>query len=570
MALNTQPQGGLQMATGAAEPQQEEAAPQNAKAATQSAPDPIQALIEKKRERQNILDEQIAKMQAALEKRTQPMFDPKALRMLKEATRPTATGHFLESLGNIAGGYGEEQTAEINRDIETQKQKYELLAKQQELGENDLEQQAMLAWLTQNGKLGSLPQAPATGRPMAAQRLPVDAALDKNEEVVQGGNRPRTLQEAYKPPEYVPAPQGYNGTPRTVTSDDYKLFSTIAPKFAARLKDMDEFERKGQIQTPEGIWDDRAKRWSVKFNKPVETQFAYVDGPQKTMTKVADAYDALKDRLDRAVENKEITPQQAMNDLKSFYIANGIRSSLESEREKEQMKADIGVNKFESEETIKERNAANKVAESDLYAASKVARQMRNTGESVFDFANNPKTSAAFGQFATSDMLSVIGTAISGLNIGDKIPLEKIAAQLGRNIPRESGESTKDYEKRKNVVLNAQMLAASRLAELEIHYSQGLKGQGQVSNNERRIVEKIGPQMSASPLVVALKAQMVIARANFDERAYKLWGEYKNSHPKGTYNDFVNNDPMYKRSVAAYDEGLKRLEKHAFPTQEKQ
>ena len=574
------------MAAGAAQPQPEEAveSPKPQAAQAETAPDPIQLVLEKKRQGQQVLDKQIASMQAALEKRMQPTFDPKALRLFKEASRPSSTGHFLEALGNMAGGYGEEQTAEINRDIETQNQKYELYKKQKESIDSEIEQEAMLAWLGKNGKLGNMgeQQAPVARKPS----LPQSAGLGMGEEIVpSGGSRPRTLQEAVRQPatfktEYVPAPKEGEAVsaPRTVSASDYALYNTIAPKFAARLKEMDEFERKGQIQTPEGIWDDRAKRWAVKFDKPVESQFAYVDGPQKVMLSVVDEYKDYKKKIDKYIESKEGGDPQELEKaeaegrllLQRFYAKNGISSSFDSKRKEKQMESDIGLKKFESEEEIKERNAANKVAEADLYAAAKVSHRMRNTGESVFAAANDPARAAAFGQFAGSDILDTIGTVAKGLNIGDRIPMETIAIQLGRNIPREQGESMPAYKKRKDIVLNAQVKAASELAELEVHYSQGLKGQGQVSNNERRIIEKIGPQMSASPLIVALKAQMVIARANFDQNAYKLWGEYKKSNPKGSYNEFVNNDPRYQRSVAAYDEGIRRLEKHAFPTQEKQ
>jgi hypothetical protein len=347
---------------------------------------------------------------------------------------------------------------------------------------------------------------------------------------------------------------------RPVSYSDLVLFGRIAPEYGKQLKAESDEYLKGLITTTEGVYNKWTGKYDLKFDKPVEAQFAYVDGPQKVMSSVYDDYKTLMTEADK---RKLSGPEKELL-LKRFYVSNGIQSEFEREKKKEGMKADIAVDKFGKEKKIETAEAANKQSELELSASAKNANTMRNIGESTFASANDPKTAPAFGQYSTTDLTSILGTITKGLKIGDAINLDQLGVMLGRHIPKEQGETSQQYTARKQTVLNAQIYAASQLAQLEIAYSQGLKGQGQVSNNERLIIARIGPQISASPLIVALKSQMVIARANFDQEAYRQYGQYKRSNPNGSYEDFMSNDPQYKRTVAIYDEGLRRLEKHAF------
>jgi len=576
METSAQPAGGLQQAAAmqAQEPQN------NAPETPQAPPDPIAATLEKTRQGRQLLNDQIMKLQSALEKRTQPQFDPKALRLLQESTRPTKTGHFLEALGNMAGGYGEAQESEIARNIETEKSKLDLFTKQKEMLEKEANQEIMIADLVKKGMLpaSALGPAYANYKPEAKQAQPV---IDRGQQLFdryagqsarpneQGNTTSGPIVPPSKATNYVSLsqtdqqdlPQGNQIRP--VSYSDLVLFGRIAPEYGKQLKAESDEYLKGLITTTEGVYNKWTGKYDLKFDKPVEAQFAYVDGPQKVMSSVYDDYKYLSE-----ISDKRNLPQNEKEMLlKRFYASNGIQSEFEREKKKEGMKADVAVDKFGKEQKILTSESVNKQSEQDLAASAKTANTMRNIGESVFNLANDPKTSAAFGQFSSTDLTSIIGTITKGLKIGDAIDQEKIAVMLGRNIPKQQGETPQQYAARKQTVLNAQTYAASQLATLEVAYSQGLRGQGQVSDNERKLIQRVGPQISASPLIVALKAQMVMARASLDEASDRLYGEYKERNPNGSYRDFKYSDPKYRKAVATYDEGLRRLEKHAFGTE---
>ena len=567
MATSLQPAGGLQQASA-----MQSAPPENNTAETpQTPPDPIAASLEKTRQGRQLLNDQIQKLQLALDKRSQPQFDPKALRLLQESTRPTKTGHFLEALGNMAGGYGEAQQAELDRNVDLEKGKFDLFTKQKEMLEKEANQEIMIADLVKKGMLPSSALGPAYAnyKPETKQAAPQP---DRNQELFGRYAEPdqSTSGPVVRPSksiDYVPVPQSeqqnlpQGNEIRPVSYNDLVLFGRIAPEYGKQLKAESDEYLKGLITTTEGVYNKWNGKYDLKFDKPVEAQFAYVDGPQKVMSSVYDDYKALMTEADK----RKLSFGEKEMLLKRFYASNGIQSEFEREKKKEGMKADIAVDKFGKEQKISTAEAANKQSELELSAAAKNANTMKNIGESVFQLANDPKTSAAFGQFSTTDLTSIIGTITRGLKIGEAIDQDKLATMVGRHIPpRQQGESAEQYGQRKQAVVNAQTYAASQLAQLEIAYSQGLKGQGQVSNNERQIIARIGPQISASPLIVALKAQMVMARANFDQEVYRQYGQYKRSNPNSSYEDFMSNDPQYKRTVTVYDEGLRRLEKHAF------
>jgi hypothetical protein len=569
MATPQQLAGGLQQASAMQSAPPENDAPETA----QAPPDPIAATLEKTRQGRQLLNDQIMKLQSALEKRTQPMFDPKALRLLQESTRPTKTGHFLEALGNMAGGYGEAQESEIARNIETEKSKLDLFTKQKEMLEKEANQEIMIADLVKKGMLppSALGPAYANYKPETKQAAPQPNRSEELFGKYSEQDRPSSGQ-IVRPSKAITyaevTPQEQQNLPegnqiRPVSYSDLVLFGRIAPEYGKQLKAESDEYLKGLITTTEGVYNKWTGKYDLKFDKPVEAQFAYVDGPQKVMSSVYDDYKALMTEADK----RKLSSGEKELLLKRFYASNGIQSEFEREKKKEGMKADVAVDKFGKEQKILTSESVNKQSEQDLAASAKTANTMRNIGESVFNLANDPKTSAAFGQFSSTDLTSIIGTITKGLKIGDAIDQEKIAVMLGRNIPKQQGETPQQYAARKQTVLNAQTYAASQLATLEVAYSQGLRGQGQVSDNERKLIQRVGPQISASPLIVALKAQMVMARASLDEASDRLYGEYKERNPNGSYRDFKYNDPKYRKAVATYDEGLRRLEKHAFGTE---
>ena len=76
------------------------------------------------------------------------------------------------------------------------------------------------------------------------------------------------------------------------------------------------------------------------------------------------------------------------------------------------------------------------------------------------------------------------------------------------------------------------------LKAAELEYAQVyLKGQGAVSDNERRLVqEAVGSRVKDPAAVLQMQAQVMAERAQFDEKVYKAYNRYRDQF--GEYSSF--------------------------------
>jgi len=107
--------------------------------------------------------------------------------------------------------------------------------------------------------------------------------------------------------------------------------------------------------------------------------------------------------------------------------------------------------------------------------------------------------------------------------------------------------------------------AARYYAELELNYARTyLKGQGAVSDNERKIVGKIGGSLSDTAQVAAAKAETVKARANYDKKVSDLYYQWEKKNPGKMVKDFER-DPRYEELQTQFDEYMGKLADKYFP-----
>jgi hypothetical protein len=79
-----------------------------------------------------------------------------------------------------------------------------------------------------------------------------------------------------------------------------------------------------------------------------------------------------------------------------------------------------------------------------------------------------------------------------------------------------------------------------------------------VSDNERLIIAKVGPSISDSPRVAALKAETIMARGMFDQRNAEIFAKAQQANPDLTYRNYKNT-PEYKGLVEQYNGKLGSL-----------
>jgi hypothetical protein len=185
---------------------------------------------------------------------------------------------------------------------------------------------------------------------------------------------------------------------------------------------------------------------------------------------------------------------------------------------------------------------------SSINAAADASIDILNNARAIYNFASNPKTATAFGVLAKPGVSNaVLLAAQEGISVGPY----NIGITGIENAVRQAKGSQPD--------IDAAAAAARNISQLELGFSQAFKGQGQVSDNERRIVQRVGPSLSDSPKVIMLKSELITARATFDKEnaaRYQAWSE---ANP-GKYVSDYKQSPKYKELVNHYNNKLDQVE----------
>ena len=167
-----------------------------------------------------------------------------------------------------------------------------------------------------------------------------------------------------------------------------------------------------------------------------------------------------------------------------------------------------------------------------------------NSAKAVYSIATDPKTKNAFGILARPGLAATVGEILrEPLKFGD---ISLGVANI-ENIIRKAGGTQEE--------INAAAVVARSMAQLELGFSQIFKGQGQVSDNERLIVRNVGPQISDNPKVAALKAESIIARAEYDSALANKFAQWQEGHPSGSVRQFKGSTE-YNAIKVGYDNKL--------------
>jgi hypothetical protein len=167
-----------------------------------------------------------------------------------------------------------------------------------------------------------------------------------------------------------------------------------------------------------------------------------------------------------------------------------------------------------------------------------VARQMKGTSSRVLN--NVILSPAGIGILSEPGFFNAVGSVIAdGVSLGNTtIKLADAETALAKVMPGITGT---DLQKR--------ALVAKDLAELELLYSQiFLKGQGAITEGERRIVQKLGGSVSDNPAVLANRMQLIAQKADYEARrveAFQEWRKNK-SNDTLTINDWMSSKEAKK------------------------
>ena len=438
-------------------------------------------------------------------------YDPKLLAMSRGFLTPGKTGNFFESLGTAFGGYGEAAQEEQKLKLDDMLAKEKLLGLQ--LGQTK-EDYALEKELKGKQYL----QDVISGR-VGKPRMPTTEASTEK----------LSVRDAYSLINEAQDPQ--SGT--TITD---------AMIVAAPNKETREILEKIQDNQRKDKEIEQKEFGSTKITLPV------IGEPTENIT-VGQAREIKK--LDMATRGMPIEERTAI--FNQYYQDKGIlgRRAVVSPTGKttEQFETpqQRAVRIEGEKETVKETAKANVDDIKFLETRRDSAVDQINDAKAVYTIATNPQTKNAFGILARPGVVAAFGELIrEPLKFGDI----SVGVSNIEKIIRTAGGTQEE--------INAAAIVARNIAKLELGFSQAFKGQGQVSDNERLIVRNVGPQISDNPKVAALKAESIIARAEFDNAMATKFAQWQEGHPNGTVRQFKGS-PEYNTIKVGYDNKLGNL-----------
>ena len=534
------PQGGLgAMAPRVPQPPPQQGQPPNPAQAAQrisgleqEAPeeDFMERALRNKRAQEAALNSQIEALKNSLDSRMRPPFDPALMAAASGFLKPTKTGGFGESAGYAAEAYASETDKDLARKQAVDKAKLELAQKQAAMQSQNLMFEHQMQMSGYDPKdLTTLVTGPSGGSPLAG---------------APAGGAPTEGAPARVPRE-----------PRMITQRDIDIAFAISPEYGKQTLDRAKFQQDDLMSTPQGPISKRSRQAvDVGLDVALEAPVPFL-GLQKVTQRILNDVKALEAKYPMGNPNRadafaqyyaskgiggvEYTPGTTGTPATISGMDSAAKKKLAEEGSSQIQKSDI------------EDNAAVKKG---IYEAGRGAYGQILAADQLYRLSTDPKTRNAFGVLQQNNIQSAIMGAIAD---GIQTTTGSIKFAGIEDAVRKVGGTQEE--------VNAALQAARYYAELELNYARTyLKGQGAVSDNERKIVGKIGGSLSDTAQVAAAKAETVKARANYDKKVSDLYYQWEKKNPGKMVKDFER-DPRYEELQTQFDEYMGKLADKYFP-----
>ena len=517
--------------------------------APMSADDVARKSLMNRQQQSLALEEQIQLLTKSLDSRMNPGFDTPLMAMAAGFLKPTKTGSFGESLGYGMENYSKESENEFARKQMADKQRLEYMQKladlQEQRGITDFRLQRMAPDQT---VLRTGAEAMPAGAPSAA---PVGGGAAP---VAEGANTAPTQ----------PTIQGLKNKPITLDMLEQAYASDRTGKLGKEYEEIYKLQQeqiktqRGQlISTPDGMFNLDTQKYmplDPYLDKPLEAPIPYV-GNQKITQRMAKEIEQLDAKFPPGNPARE-------DEFAKYYARRGVGEVTYTPPVQGKPAVVSGM-KTPGQQALEKEGASqtqktdiedNATAKKGIYDAGRGAYSQILAADQLYRLATDPKTRNAFGVLQNNNIQSAVMGAIS-----DGIKTQNGSIQFAgiEDAVRKLGGTQEE--------VNAALQAARYYAELELNYARTyLKGQGQVSDNERKIVAKIGGSLSDTAQVAAAKAETIKARANYDKQVSDLYYQWEKKNPGKMIKDFER-DPQFIELQKHFDDHINKLSDKYFP-----
>lgn len=536
-------------------------------APTGTATDPVLSAVADLQKGRLTLDDQIQKMKQTLIERQTPMFDPKMLRFSAAMLKPTKTGSAFEAFGNAADVLATEQDKDLERQYAQQKLGLELEEKglglkQKMAGFSQMQNMfspqapAQPSAAAQPPMLNAQPTsapvaAPATDPnvvPMGAPKVDPDNPTGAKVEDYGFTIRPSAVDagiEQTTDPKIVQTPLGPRNlsTMRPISERDIALAMNISPEQGAMFKELAAMQKdfrtyeldvaKFGIQQAELRLNARRTavdeaNLAINQAKLKQTDFATIDfgvyGEKKVALKVAQEWQQLLNEGDDAKINEFLKK----NRITTF--AEG-KPQTESERKIALAGGEAGAKgEAESNTAFGKTLTDTFTSAMDLEKLAKDQISLVESNPKVFNYLQDPSLKTAFFR-AVADMNDAQAKGVAFA------PSQLIGYFQG-------------VDKNGRDLLS---VAAQKYAQVALAFAKlDMKGQGQISDGERRLIGSINALPSDSADSIRLKSEALQLRAQRDQAFHKAWTEFKSATKSNDRDQFLQS-PYFTKMKQEYD-----------------
>jgi len=532
-----------------------------------------------------------------LAQRENRLFDPTLLAMAQGFLAPTKTGSFGESLGNVAGAIAPVQQAEDKRAMDLARMRLEVAQQGVQTDIGIKKQQGLTDFLNKNtavdaiaapaippatqagvmpqagvsapSQLPAAPMAPPAPPPMAGglPTAPVATATP-----VAGGLPSAPVAQA-PAPQAPPAQGGFSGgyplgMPGSQPANakglnfnkqeaDYFRLGIASDKAPTDLiKDINEQRTKDTVwKEGYGVHIPSNTVYPIPSAEQVEIQLPGDDSPRKVFKSDSIAlqhYAATNDpRYRDVLQRMKYGPAFMREPTTPTAAGAPAPAPVAAPTVAESAAAKAGA---EAEATAAKTGAGKRTsAAMDKYDQ---AMESKNSALSVKELIAQPGADLTMGVFEKPTVKAAIaGMVASGKGVFDEDKFRDAYTKLNikYNVPRKEGEKTSEYEQRKQDIYDRGREVASQAAYLQFQVSMLAKGQGQITDNERKLFADTTIGVKDSVNTMNRKADMIIERSKFAQNVSNAINNGKISL------DQYKLTPEYKKLEEAYENRLRDI-----------
>lgn len=529
-----------------------------------------------------------------LANRENRLFDPVMLAMSQGFLAPTKTGSFGESLGNVAAAVGPAQAAESNAARDIAKMRLDV-AQQGLVTDIGLQKQSNINADIAKNTVGYTPPTTAPAAPSAVQgtqaagasvmppaigvapaalpatggALPSGPAMPAAPAAPQGPlSTVAQAPQAQQPPAQMQNNGILGGIPLGIPSTGGGMNLTPAEANIVKIgisdgKSLpDMYKYVAERRNDETVWKEGfgVHRPTNTFipapsAEQVEIQLPGDRAPRKVFKSDSMAlqhYAQTNDpRYNEVLDRMKNGPQVARQPVVPTGTQPGTAPPAQVGLP---TTTDVAAEKARAEAEASATGTGSGKRTSAAMDKYETAMESKNAAISVKELIAQPGAELTMGVFEKPTVKAAILGMVRNREFDEDAFRDAYTKlNIKFNVPKKMNESEQDYTQRKQDILDRSREVASQAAMLQFQVSMLAKGQGQITDNERRLFAATTLGVKDSVSTMNRKADMIIERSNFAQKVADTIGE------KNISLDQFKRMPEYKAMEKAYEDKLRNI-----------